>query len=328
MAHPIEIILVGVAALQDLLFAVVVGTWLCDAALRSASGSSRDAARLRLRGSVKHSMPGVWLPSARGLALAALALAHVVLLWLQAATMTAMPLTQGYRAVPAVLDASYFGRAWLLAFAGIVVAAATARGRSVFLRALFVIGLALYAAGKAGAGHASDAGALSLREVVQWAHIGATASWAGIAIVGAIVLARFSIGTRDELARHLSFCERLSRIATFALAVVVATGLYNAVSVAAHAGVPLLGTAYGWLLTTKISLVALAALLGAANRSAQLPMLRNARRDQVTGRTDADAQPYGAVARRFDTVMRVEAGLMAMILALAAMLAYTSPTGS
>jgi putative copper export protein len=92
--------------------------------------------------------------------------------------------------------------------------------------------------------------------------------------------------------------------------------------------VPLLGTAYGWLLTTKISLVTLAALLGAANRSAQLPMLRTARREQAAGRTNAEAPSYGPVARRFDTVMRVEAGLLAMILVLAAALAYTSPTGS
>lgn len=343
MADPVLYTQTAVAAIQNLLFAFVAGSVLCDAALRDVFASSRDTARLRLRGSVKHATPGAALPRARWAALVALGVLQLLYLWLQAATMTGSTLAGAFVALGPVLGQSHYGRAWLVGLAGIVIALFAARramrardaggarqaaasARPGRLPALFIVlGLALYAAGKAGASHAADAGDFSLAEWVHWVHLGATASWAGSVFAAAAVLPTFALATRADSDRHLAFCARLSHTSAIALALVIVTGLYNAVQIGAHASAPLLDTLYGQMLGVKLALAAFALLLGGMNRMIWLPRLREAQRLHHGGTALPDG--YGATAVTLKRSLSLESAALAATLVAAALLAHMPPAG-
>jgi copper resistance protein D len=344
MANPVLWTQTGVAAIQNLLFAGVAGSVLCESALQRVFASSRDAARLRLRGSLKQSTPGTALPRARWFALGALGLLHLLYLWLQAATMSGSGLFDALRVVRLVLGQSHYGRVWLVSLVGLVIALVAARrmmrtggvggrgrqGTAVTrprraATSFIVLGLALYAAGRVGASHAADAGDFSLAEWVHWIHLGATASWAGSVFAAAAVLPTFALATRADSGRHLAFCDRLSRTSAVALVLVIVTGLYNSLQIGAHATQPLLDAPYGQALGMKLGFAVFALLLGAINRTVWLPRLRDAQRMQQGGNALPDG--YAAAARKLGRTLSIESLLLAITLIAAAVLAHMTPAG-
>ena len=160
-------------------------------------------------------------------------------------------------------------------------------------------------------GHAAEGGAspYGLAMIATYAvHILATAAWLGglPVLILAAAEARRPVGAAalDRLLR------RYSAMATFAVALILASGSANAVF---HDGGSLRdfrGTAYGSVLFTKLALVAAMLALAAVNRFALMPRLR-------TGRT--------APLRRFRSSLAVDAGLAAMVLGAAAVLGITPP---
>ncbi|RQH06561.1 CopD family protein [Paraburkholderia dinghuensis] len=299
--EPLVVAQITLAAVQNILFATTTGLVACGV-MGERSGMFEQAT-LRL-----------W----RAVLATALSIAAFAYLWLQAAVMSGSPLTAAGAAVGAVLTASHFGLAWSVGFLGALVAALSCCfGRRGF--PLFVIGLLVYAAGKAAFSHAADSGDFSLREIIHAVHLVATGLWAGSVIVAAIVLYRRSREAGGSPGQKAAFCSALSYLATVALAVVLVTGFYNAMQDTAHAGAPLFGTAWGRLLAAKLAFVALATALGGWNRMVVLPDLhaRAERRDPA----------YPAVQRRFDSLLSAEALAMLATLALAAVLGHTSPTG-
>jgi putative copper resistance protein D len=161
----------------------------------------------------------------RLVSLFALVVAQGAYLWLQAALMSGLPLIEAHSAVGAVLTQSHYGRTWLVATTGLLLAvcgAAWARGTG---RPICALGVMVYAAGKIGASHAADAGDFSLPEFIHWVHVCATAWWAGSIILAVVILRNFSATSHLRASEHLAFAKGLSLSATIAFTVVIASGV-------------------------------------------------------------------------------------------------------
>jgi putative copper resistance protein D len=343
MTSSLSIMQMTIAAIQDVLFAIAAGSILCGATLATVFASSRDAARLRLRGSIKQAMPGIRLPAILWFSLCALGITQLVYLWLQAATMSGSTLSTALGMLGIVLRQSHDGAAWLTGAAGIAVALAASRVQLRGSQArggpppgpgnapprwpvrITVLGLALYAAGKAAASHAADAGDFSLTQAVYCVHVGASAAWAGGVSIAAFVLPTFALQTRADGGRHLAFCERLSRAWAIALTLVALTGLYNVAWICANAPAPLAGTYYGRWLGAKLVIVAAAALLGILNRAVWLPRLRDAQRAHG-GESNTLSPRYSVTAAHLGRTLWVKSALLAAALIAAATLSHLPPT--
>jgi putative copper resistance protein D len=297
---PLVIAQIIIAATQDVLFAISVGALACSAMRgRQNRTSLATLGRWRFR------------------ALCGLALACALNLWLQAALMSGAPPGDAGPALVTVLTQSHFGIAWAVGFSGVVIAglARTRESRPAWLTA--TAGVIVYAAGKAAASHAADAGEFTLREAVHVIHLCAMALWAGSVMVAACALHRWDDSSSAASARRVAFCKQLSHLATVALAVVTVTGLYNATQDMAHLGAPLLSVLYGQMLALKLVFVTLAVLLGGSNRAIYLPRLESA----MTG----DGAVLLRTQRGFDRLLAVEALAMVAVLIVAAVLGHTSP---
>ncbi|MEX3689812.1 CopD family protein [Paraburkholderia sp. BR14263] len=293
---------IALAAVQDVLFATAAGSLAC-AVLGTHSGMGAPAT---LRG---------WQA---GLVIA-LALTALAYLWLQAAVMSGSPLAGAGDAVAAVLTQSHFGVAWSVGFVGALLATlsriAGRRGLP-----LFAVGLLVWAAGKAAASHAADAGDFSVREGIHLVHLCATALWAGSVIVASVILRRAApVADASAGQRAAAFRLGLSHLATAALLVVLITGLYNVMQDTAQAGVPFFGTAWGRVLSAKLACVAAAVALGGWNRWLILP--------DLCANAQQDGPVFMAALGRFDAWLTVEALVMLAVLVFAAVLGHTSPTG-
>ncbi|MGI4857092.1 MAG: CopD family protein [Janthinobacterium lividum] len=299
---------IALAAVQNILFAVGVGILACGFLLPddAPDGIAPPAAGTRGAGGVLRWRPCVF---------AGLALASVLYLCLQTALMSGAAPVDTLALLPVVLRQSHFGAAWVLGFAGTLVAAVSGRRPGGGAAIAATLGAFAYVAAKAASSHAADTGDFTVREAVHVVHLGATAVWAGSVIVATLMLRR-----RDErpanaavLARRAVFCSRLSRLATYALAAVVMSGLYDVDRNTADSDVPLFDTAYGGVLAMKLAIVALALILGGYNRLTYLPRL------------EADA---ATPARRgFERLLAIEAVAMLGILAIAAVLGHLPPSG-
>jgi len=298
---PFVIAQIALAAVQNVLFATVAGSLAC-AVMAKGSGVGAPAA---LRG---------W-QAGLAIALAVTALAY---LWLQAAVMSGSPLAEAGDAVAAVLTQSHYGVAWSIGFVGALFAALSRLPDRRGLP-LFAAGLVAWAAGKAAASHAADAGDFSVREAIHVVHLCTTALWAGSVIAATFVLSRGAGTAQATPGQRAAFRTELSHLATAALVVVLMTGLYNTMEDTAQASAPLFGTAWGRILAAKLACVAAAVALGGWNRLVVLPDLR--------AKVRQGGPAFLAAQARFDTWLSIEALVMLAVLTIAAVLGHTSPTG-
>ncbi|MDR5806413.1 MULTISPECIES: CopD family protein [unclassified Caballeronia] len=297
--EPLVATQIGVAAVQDVVFATAAGCLAC-AEMGKRSGMGAPTA---LR---------IWQT---GLSIV-LALTALAYLWLQAAVMSGSPLADAGAAVSSVLTESHFGFAWSVAFVGALLATLSwLSGR--WGLPLFIAGLVAWAAGKAAASHAADAGDLSVREAIHVMHLCATALWAGSVIVAAIML-RGPTTAHATADRRLAFCAELSYLATAALVVVLITGFYNVLQDTGEADVRFFATPWGRILAAKLVCVAAAVGLGGWNRLVVLPKLH--------AQALRDDSSFAATQKRFDVLLSVEALAMLVILTIAAVLGHTAPT--
>jgi putative copper resistance protein D len=255
-----------------------------------------------------------WQRARASLVAACFALVLADLLWLlyASASMSGLALVPAMGTVPTVLGQTQVGLGWCIAFAGAVLALATALaspgGRAG--QGAFVVAAVVVAVGKASIGHAADAGPWSAAVAVHALHILATGVWGGITLAGGLFVlpALDSSTARGALIRVAG---RISYAAGMALAVVLATGLYNAVRGLGGSLAPLSESGWGHVLTLKGALVLLAVLLGALNRSSALPRLR-----RTASTTDAHT---------FNNVLHLEALVMIGVFIVAAVLAHMAP---
>jgi copper resistance protein D len=301
MMDPLVTAQIALAAVQNIVFASAAGVLACAVMAKKSGVGAPD----ELRG---------WQA---GLAIA-LALAALAYLWLQAAVMSGSPLAEAGPAVTAVLTQSHYGIAWSVGFVGALLAALSGLAHRRGLP-LYAVGLVAWAAGKAAASHAADSGDFSAREAIHVVHLCATALWAGSVLVAAALLrwrAQTSHATPEQSA---AFRNRLSHLATMALVVVLVTGAYNVMQDTAQARASLIGMDWGRILVAKLVCVAAAVAIGGWNRLVVLPALRD--------EAGQHAPRFPATQARFDGWLSVEALFMLGVLAIAAVLGHTSPTG-
>ena len=162
---------------------------------------------------------------------------------------------------------------------------------------------------RSASGHAAANGDFTLSEAVQFFHLISIAVWAGCVLAAGFLVLPGML-QEDRASHAVSFTRRLSRVVTFALAVVLLSGIYNAYVGLGGSLRPLAGSQWGILLDVKVLLVLIAVGMGAANR-------RMIAGDRATQRAPALA-----------TSLRIEAMVMLAILAVSALLANSPPASS
>jgi putative copper resistance protein D len=168
--------------------------------------------------------------------------------------------------------------------------------------------LILLAATRAATGHASADGNFSLPEFVQFVHIVSTAVWAGcILAAGFVVLPAMLQAKRSDATAR--FARTLSRAVTIALLLILLSGLYNSWRGLGGSLTPLAGTEWGRSLDLKLVLVGIALTLGASSRR----MLGSSR------------DPSHHELSRLTRLVRIEAVVMFLVLAVSAWLANSPP---
>lgn len=194
-------------------------------------------------------------------------------LWAAAATMGGVALGEAVEMVGPMLGTAY-GHAGLLGFGSLALLAALLlsgrRGSASLLFAALL--LLVFSLARVSVSHAAEDGLLSLGVLVEWSHLVTVALWVGlVGLTGMLVLPRVHAGwpRAGQLGRYL---DRVSACAAGALAVILASGLYNAwhrLGSLEH----LSGNVYGNALVVKLGLVALAVALGGYNKFTGFPAL-------------------------------------------------------
>jgi putative copper resistance protein D len=294
---------VGCAALADIAFACALGAliltaWLSAEQAFAPVSPARFGWRRVRRAATAASM--------------VLLLCNFVSLWLQSAAVSGAPVMEAGGSLWLVATGTHAGIGWSVGLAGsvlLVFAAAPGGAMSAARSGLAILAVLIVAAGKSTVGHAADAGAFSIAEVVQALHLLATGAWGGIVIAGAFVLP--ALDTSVARASLIRIVARMSRAAAIAVAFVIATGAFNAWRGLGGSPAVLTASAWGHALIVKLALIAAALAFGALNRWSALPRLQ---------RSASTMDAHTVV-----NVMRIEAVMMAGVFIAASVLSHSVP---
>ncbi|CAJ0700300.1 copper resistance D family protein [Ralstonia holmesii] len=302
----------GLTALQNLGFAVLVGTLLSDSWLKRKPSAWQA---------------GVTEILGRTFRIAAIVVvaASALYFWIHCALMAETSLLEAWPAVLSMLRSTEFGYAWAVATVLMLVVAALSfvswETQSPGLRAALWVGVAGTALARSHGGHPVDAGAFSLPVWVDWMHLLAISTWVGLVYVAACVAGPQILEVPPaERPNGADYVQTLSNAATYALVVLVFTGAYSGWR---SVGMPanLLGAIYGKLLLLKLAFVLVAAALGGHNRFFEMPVLLASLKQP--GEFDGLR-----VGRRFVSVLRIEAVVLAAVLLVAAVLVASALPGT
>lgn len=175
-----------------------------------------------------------------------------------------------------VISQTHYGHIWLQRITALILGwlILAIRGRLGSLAdKIMPLALLLLIAYRSASGHAADMGDWSLLQFADGFHQACAMIWGGclLAIMPALWLVRRKkITAPADL--YVDFALRLSRLAAIGLTGVLVTGFYMAWHQLGQLSL-LLTTRYGQILSFKLSLVALMALLGASNRFWHIPRL-------------------------------------------------------
>jgi len=236
--------------------------------------------------------------------------------WLLTATMTGSSEFNTVRhQIAEVMSGTHAGRMLLCNSAAallvLLMLLIVRRSQTRFSSLLPLMALVFLAATRSANGHAGADGNFTLPEFVQFFHLASIAIWSGgVIAAGFFVVPRLL--RQGEVDSIFPFTRRLSQTVTTALILVVLTGIYNSYRGLGGTLSPLTRTQWGGLLIAKIILVCVAISMGAYNRRILLqdPGLSTAR------------------ASRLALILRVEAIVMLLILAISAWLANSPPPTS
>ncbi len=248
--------------------------------------------------------------------------AQIVLLWLEAAVMADVPLSDAMPAIADVLGGAHFGAVWTFGFAASAVILALSafqpnRSAKKIQVAALAIALAAFAYSRSLTSHAGSRGDLNFAVVLDWIHLLFISLWVGVVLVATLlVLPRLNAAV-DVESPAPSFALALSRTATAALVGVLATGVLKAWQ---SVGSPdnLFGNPYGNVLTIKLSLVAVAIGFGGFNRFLVLPTI-----DPRATHMSALSSRNGLV--HFLFILRLETLVLICVTIAAAVLSATAP---
>jgi putative copper resistance protein D len=248
--------------------------------------------------------------------LAFLTLDSVLLFLYRSHVLSELPFGRLAPVLPKVLGQTHYGQVWLVRIAviagGWIIwwSGRKAPGRRGTAAAM-AAALTVIAFTRSATGHSADQGDFTLLEIMDWVHLVGASLWAGT--VTAAVLIVFHSTRGIDAAAFNALARRLSQLATVALLLVLATGVYNTweklLSIKS-----LWQTDYGHILLLKIGLVGIMIALGAINRFVHL------------NRLSAGGSPDNTtVQRRFMRLLRVEAVTALAVFIAAAILINTLP---
>lgn len=177
------------------------------------------------------------------------------------------------------LAVTHYGRVWWWRVPALVVAWAvwvlSLRKRAPRIVWIMLPALALIALTRSNTGHPADHGDFTLAVWIDWLHLLAGGTWVGSLFgMSMAVFPALLRHARDDVMAVRIF-QRLSTLCGVALAVLVACGVFSAVS-QLGAIEALWTTRYGAILDVKLAIVAVMILIGAHNRYIKLPRLRAA----------------------------------------------------
>lgn len=275
-----------------------------------------------------HGEPLRW----RGWFAAALALATLAAggdLFASTAVIADVDLADAAAEVSLVLLETRYGALWQWRAAALVLlwGAWLWSWRSAAAAWLLAAGALVLAYAAAAAGHAGEESMISAAALVNWIHLVSGSLWAGAVMAYARVVLpslRNAKAPRGDIARVTA---TLSNAAAGALAVVVVTGIYNALQQIATV-TQLLHSTYGRILLLKLSFVAAMAAFGAVNRYLFVPAVlawaeRPTRVLKPFASAVARTTPQAPVL--FWRALRLDSWLALAVLALAAVLSLQTP---
>lgn len=278
----------------------------------------------------------IWLRSARSawgiglvprlrklmlLVVSAAAVAYVAVLWLEAASMAEVPVSEAFPAVRSVITATHYGLAWMIGAAALLVVVFTLRAHDgerprAATRLVRAAALSVLLYSRSMVSHAGAAGDFTWAVLVDWIHLVLISIWVGEVIVAGLVTLRtqpeWESKNRGECAR---FVKSLSTSATVALVGIFITGVLSAWR-GLGSFENAFGNPYGATLLIKIGLVLCAAALGGLNRFVVMPQLLAQLRKP---------KPEGGADRKFALILQVEACILVAVIVAAAVLSSTSP---
>jgi len=246
-----------------------------------------------------------------GLVLAGLTIMSVIMLLQRTMEMSGLPWSGVFSAVSQTLFKTHYGITWWGRVFAIAVLWAgwwwgrrehkRLNGTGMFLAAVCVVWSV------SASGHASDWGDFTLPEMMSWLHIIGASIWAGSILVFVCVIWPPLRGrTNHEL--FATCTAKLSRLAGVTVGFVLCTGAYNVWLQLGHVD-DLWTSGYGRIILFKITLVGAMIVLGAVNRYASLPKLKQ-------------GAPY---VHLFVRRLMLEAGLVLGVLICAALLEHGMP---
>ncbi len=284
-------------------------------------------------------VPRMWTLFCFGLAF--LIAGSIVELFSRTAEMSGQPFPAFFSVLPTVLFRTHYGSVWIVRIGALFLLALSKmavryRDTRVFLFFMLLLGLVVAMTASAS-GHASDAGDLSLPEIMDWLHLLAASVWGGGLMVLSVSVLPDLIGRREPTPALISrVAGRFSSLAGFAVGIVAITALYNAWKYVGsiHA---LLGSPYGWTVIAKVVLFLVLINLGGFNRYVSVPLLQEWAGASPEGRgifTRIALQFFpglqpggngGRIASRFRRGVKVEAILIIGVLLCAALLRHEIP---
>ena len=300
---------VGVTAIENLGLALMVGLLACKHCVAASVPTHKERDNILLRVFAGTSIVTF--------------IVHIVSFWLALASMADVPLGQAFRLIASSAAATQIGHMWIAGMVALTLLAGTSvtrmfpRWRDLFAWCLL---LALILS-RSAASHAASADNATIAILIDALHLLGTSVWMGSVIVAALLvvpgLMHQSGGQRA--ASLMSFASFLSLAATVALAAVVLTGVYKTWNNLGPPA-PFAFTNYVNILAVKLALVVLATGLGAGNRFFVMPLL---------GKSLAAPEANGDRAQRtFILILRIESGVLLLVLIAASLLSFTSPTGN
>jgi len=275
-----------------------------------------------------------------GPALTALTLISLIGLLQRTAEMGGLAWDGILSSLPLVLLQTHYGMTWFVRAAAIIVLwllwwpGQRYGSRRIACAMLLLTACVVWSV--AASGHGGDWGDFTLSEWMWWLHIMSASLWVGAILAFVLGIQR---QLRDPSKRALfAVCAgRLSSLAGMALALVLATGAYNAWHQLGHVS-ELWSSHYGRIILFKLMLVGLMSMLGAFNRYFNLPLLCRDENRSLSGQQPAQLSPLGILQRfrplwqlrgvpirRFTRSVILEVWLALGVLICAALLGHTMP---
>lgn len=316
----------------------VLATWLDVMAISACAGILACCLWVMPRHAPGHFHQRLW--AGLGAALALLTAASAVLLVARTLEFSGAPFASLPTDLPLVLQQTQYGHIWQVRMAAVgVLWLCWLGGGSRSLRPVAapvsMLALLVVVFSRSATGHAGDQGIYSGGVWVDCLHVWSSGIWVGSLFAMSLLV--FPLLLRQvEIERALAaeVFARLSRVATLALAAIVASGIYNAWGGLDGIG-DLWQSRYGQILSVKVALVIWMVYLGGHNRYHKVPALQRwvgmptapaSFWQRVPGWRPLSATRGGAyLLSRCARAVHLEAALGVLVLAAAALLHHGMP---